>query len=337
MSSIHLHIGPEKTGTKTIQSFLKANSGNLNKQSIYIPEFLGWAHRKITCLAFNKESKDDFFITEGALSEECKELKITECRNEFNHHASGLKNYNWVVSCEFMQSRLQHTKELQTLKDTLEKHFSKINIILYIRKQIDAAVSLWSTAVQSGMPWTELPSPSDVSYAFNHKNTIERWKSVFGEAITVRIFDKNEFIDGSLIKDFCFASSIEWDESFVTPDAENESMSSLAIQALSKINKGLPYIIDGAINKNRSNIADLIKQHFILYPKFTPNPGQVASYFDYYQESNEWVRAKYFKNKANLFSKNIVFCTQKEAVITLDNVLDIYGDLVVKILQSKSI
>ena len=78
--------------------------------------------------------------------------------------------------------------EIRNLKNFLNSFFDEIKIILYIRNQINAAASIWSTAVMSGLPWIDFPSPEIVSYAFNHKNTIELWRTIFGNEIEVRIF-----------------------------------------------------------------------------------------------------------------------------------------------------
>lgn len=334
MAKIHLHIGTEKTGTKTIQRFLDLNSINLRKQNIYVPDFLGWANRKITVAAFNNESLDDYFITVGALDKKSKDEVIQECRKELNFRTSIAGERDWIVSSEFMQARLVNIDQLIALKVLLNESFSEIKIVLYIRNPLEAAISLWSTGVQSGLPWSQLPSPAEVATAFDHKKTIQRWTAVFGDNLIVKLFDKDEFVERSLLKDFCIAASIEWDDSFIVPEPENESMSHLAIMVLSKINRNLPYIVNGSINRSRGNIADLVREHFRAYPKFVATADQIASYNGYYQKSNDWVRENYFNHKDRLFKESRSIVPGYQLQIPLDDVLSSYGDLVSRVLSS---
>ena len=58
--NITLHIGTEKTGSTTIQHFLKSNRDVLESQNIYIPRTLGDInHQLFPFLAYSDERKDD--------------------------------------------------------------------------------------------------------------------------------------------------------------------------------------------------------------------------------------------------------------------------------------
>ncbi len=58
-----LHIGTEKTGTTSIQNFLKLNRIKLKKHGYYIPKspaLPSGNHRWITLIAYDKDRTDDF-------------------------------------------------------------------------------------------------------------------------------------------------------------------------------------------------------------------------------------------------------------------------------------
>ena len=62
-----LHIGTEKTGTTSIQEFLKKNRDKLRKKGVYIPQspMVGNGnHRWIPSLANNDDFSDDFVIVQ---------------------------------------------------------------------------------------------------------------------------------------------------------------------------------------------------------------------------------------------------------------------------------
>ncbi|EAI4813061.1 hypothetical protein BGG33_07840, partial [Campylobacter lari] len=59
----------------------------------------------------------------------------------------------------------------------------------------------------------------------NHKQTLQWWGEIFGkENLIVRLFDKNEFYQGDLLKDFIHSIGLEWDDEFIIPPKQNESL-----------------------------------------------------------------------------------------------------------------
>jgi hypothetical protein len=332
MRKIYLHIGTEKTGTTTIQSFLSKNIARLNEQDFYIPEFLGESHRKITGIAFNSSSSDDLFITECNNSKDIieKEEKIQSWRNEFQAVAKESQFSNWIISSEFMQSRLRSKDELLFLKNFLGEFFDEIDVILYIRNQINSAASLWSTAVRSGETWLKLPYPGEVSYAFDHQKTINLWSSVLNEKIDVRIFEPEEFIGEDLISDFCNAANIKLDDKFELPIIQNESLPIQGIIALAHINEYVPYIINNGINPSRNNIDIFIKEHFELskFPNDKFTKEDVYIYEEYYKDSNEWVRKNFFPNKDFLFNPVVNLENDNLPPLTLDDLHKLYTKLI---------
>ncbi|EOH8386150.1 hypothetical protein ACM1C2_001605 [Campylobacter jejuni] len=115
----------------------------------------------------------------------------------------------------------------------------------------------------------------------------------------MKLFDKNEFYQGDLLKDFINTIDLEWDNNFIIPNKLNESIDLLGTFLLSKISKIL----------RQNNINQLWYQfckHFIskdLKLKFQPPKEIYQSYIDYFEESNEWVRKEFFPHKERLFPK----------------------------------
>ncbi|WP_257004547.1 hypothetical protein [Helicobacter pullorum] len=132
----------------------------------------------------------------------------------------------------------------------------------------------------------------------NYKNLLECFK--FSKTKTnmeyiVRLFDKNEFKDGDLLKDFAAVIGLEWDDNFKYPQFTNETLNMLGFEILSRAN--------GLVEKPRVAFA-LFRKHFIFNDKdlkFMPPKEVYQSYIDYFEESNEWVRKEFFPHKERLF------------------------------------
>ncbi|WP_157978183.1 hypothetical protein [Helicobacter burdigaliensis] len=127
--------------------------------------------------------------------------------------------------------------------------------------------------------------------------------NVFGkDNLIVRLFDKNEFKDGDLLKDFVDAIGLGWDENFIIPENQNEALDLLGMKLQHSLNK----IFRGWMEPNRVLMRGLSQKHFSSNDKelkFSPPKEILQSYIDYFEESNEWVRKEFFPHKERLFTK----------------------------------
>lgn len=148
-----------------------------------------------------------------------------------------------VVSSEHLHSRLRSVEEIQNLSDLFDGLFETVNIVVYLRRQDRLAVSLYSTALRVG--WTHstvLPKTGAVrSHYYNFQKLLECWSSVFGEDhVTVRLFERAQFANGSLYADFLQACG--WPElvgQLEESPAHNEALSAVGALALLAINQAV--------------------------------------------------------------------------------------------------
>jgi hypothetical protein len=310
MKKITLHIGAEKTGSTSIQAFLGLNRDLLLKQGVFIPDFLttgkdpnGQNHRKLPVIALNPDKKDDLFVLMELTDPHKRKSAIQKWKEEFLAAAMESTHPHWIVSSEHMQSRLTTIEEVRRLKSLLSGSFSEVEVLLYIRKPINAAASLWSTLIKGGNAISEFPLPDNwrVENNCNYKEIIERWQVVFNDAVKVRLFQKSSYHDGDLIKDFCHATGIQANESFDFPPTKNETLSGEAIRILSKLNKEIPMQKKKKLNPVRGNLNRFIIKHFSNFPKFLPAKEMTEAYASYYKDSDEWVRSKFFPDRKSLF------------------------------------
>lgn len=336
-----LHIGTEKTGTTTIQNYFDINRSQLLESGFIYPATTGKTnHFKLAIAAYNQERLDE--LTRGIGIQTCDNLlrwqkkTVNKLKNEVDSIKKRHRNVKAIVfSSEHLQSRLQNSEEILSLKEILDKlEIDEVRIIMYLRRPAEIANSLYSTAVISGASALAPPMPEDPYWnnICNHKNTIERFSSVFGEsAIIPRLFARDELTNNSVLDDITNIIGIPVGD-YTIPDRQNERLSTTGIRILKKINEKIPLSIDGKPNTTRSKLVSEIQKNFSDNKYIMPRHLYEA-YDSEFLSSNEWVRRKFFPEKKNLFPVDIPL---EENVIISNREIENIATLIVSIWQSKN-
>ncbi len=250
------------------------------------------------------EFVDDLFRERALLDIGERERAKAKWREEFRLEINSSDLPCCILSSEHLQSRLRTPAEVTQLKRLLDDIFEQVTLVLYIREPVATAVSLYSTAVKYGALNAELPGPN-APYCrriVNHAETIRLWTSVFGEQnIRVRIFAADAFAGRDLLDDFIEACELP-DGEYLRPAIANESLSALGIAIMRRVNKQIrPVSKDGTANRKRAGMAEFFARHFSAGPRYVPPQKMVDAYNEAFEESNEWVRSKFFPDKAVLF------------------------------------
>ena len=147
-----IHIGAQKTGTTTIQSFLKLNNKNLIKQGILIPKSIAYKnsfnHRWLCSFAYEDNNFAKIRSIKGI--DNLGNLLISEKISEFEEEIKKYDSDLCIISSEHLSLELQTTDEINKLKNVLEDIFDDIKIVIYIRKPLKQAISLLSTQIKNG-------------------------------------------------------------------------------------------------------------------------------------------------------------------------------------------
>ncbi len=305
MRRLTLHIGTEKTGTTTLQRFLALNRERLAGQGILVPARLGGdSHRRLPAIANDDAYVDEFFRAEGLADIAARRAAKDRWWQDFSDEVATSGAGRVLVSSEHLHSRLQRDAEVARLRALLIELFDRIDVVLYIREPLQAAVSLFSTSVKAGVVHDRMPGPDNAYFnnVANHRATIERWSAVFGEhALTVRLFDRSAFRDGDLIADFIAAADLPAVE-YVRPGVQNETLSHLGLELLHRVNRMVPqFRSDGRPNRNRRSLQALFERHFSEGPRYVPPHAVAEAYDAAFAASNEWVRARFFPDRPRLF------------------------------------
>lgn len=301
--SITLHIGTEKTGSTTIQHFLKNNRRILETQNFYVPKTLGNInHQFFPFLAYSNERKDD--VTRRVRNQfkhqsrsEQKKIILNDLRKEIIHNS----DKHWIVSSEYFQSRLTTSEEINRLKELTDELFSEVSILIYLRDPLKTAISMWSTIIKSGTSKFSLGKPGECPHC-DHQAILKRWLKFYDiEQIKVRLFDSNAFDGGDLVNDFCTICKVRDPESMAKPSKANQSISYKAIILLSQIfeylktNKSnLVYSKLKEKSRLRHKLIGVVSGHCKSMGGYIPSDEEISEWDDYYKPSENFVREKFF-------------------------------------------
>ncbi|WP_370658999.1 hypothetical protein [Campylobacter coli] len=307
----YIHIGTEKTGTTSIQTFLSNNRDLLKKQEIIYPSSLGnnGSQWDFTFLAYDNIRSDEYCIGRKIYTKHDFKNHKKKVFFDLKKELKKAKCQELLISSEHLSSRLQDLKEIKRCKKILNiLGFKEIKILVYLREQNSEVASAFSTTIKSGGSLNNIQINPGKYNRGKYDLLLFKWQEVFDkENIITRLFDKNEFYQGDLLKDFIHNIGLQWDDEFIIPPKENESLDLIGIELLKRINKHLPWQVENKINHLRGDITSFVVKYFQNFKdphlKFQISKEIMQAYTDCFEESNEWVRKEFFPHKERLFPK----------------------------------
>jgi len=201
-----LHIGTVKTGTTTAQAWFAQNRVALKEHGIWYPSSFPSIDKRPV------GTSHPFIVDVVLAPEHFRRNALGAFRREFESmKAAGCKVC--VMSFEDLEFRLSSSEMVAGLAGFLRDYFDAVEIVLYLRPQIDTVVSFASTASLLGVridrKW--FFGQSRNHSIFNYNAAVDRWESVFSSE-NVRCFSykrdlpfadyvvKQFAVDGALFK-----------------------------------------------------------------------------------------------------------------------------------------
>jgi hypothetical protein len=205
---VTLHAGVPRTGTTTIQFFLDVNRRPLRSRGFF---YAGPTN-------LNSYGQELGFWQEDRLRGGLEEIK----RQAKNDGASGVLWSNEGLATDFF---VRDPKCLELVRRELPA--SRYRVVIYLRRQDHF---LRSAYLQWGIKFKDYPGPALDFNAWMQRwlgdqfqcireagldyfSLLQPWIDVFGrENVVIRAFEKEQFVDGSLLHDFCGAADIAAEE-----------------------------------------------------------------------------------------------------------------------------
>jgi len=314
-----LHIGTEKTGTTTIQEFLHLNRNLLAGMGIYFPKSIGVRNHRPLASWCLPDNRNDIYLRMNNLTG-CHERKawkvafIEKFEEELVHMKPEIKRV--IISSEHFSSLLNQPSEIETLKLLLDKWFSHIKVIVYLRRQDLLAVSLFNTAMKAGLRQKSIFVGFSPQYKyFGYKNLLDKWCLVFGKgSIHPCIFEKWEWKNNDLLADFRNICRIPEGLNYKLPEDKNLSYSETTHEVAILFNSLFKNDLSGndlnTLRKIRHQLMETVNKK---YPGPGKNPlrQEAVDYYEIFKESNnivaqEWFgREKLFNEDFSMYTENL--------------------------------
>lgn len=307
-----LHIGTEKTGTTTLQEVFHLNRDFLIRQGFYYLSSMGERnHRSLASYGMPEQRFDDFMlarkINDAPKREAFDQEVVEKLRQELACLPDGI--HTVIASSEHFHSRCTLRRGIEKLACLLQPFFSEIQILVYLRPQIDVAVSLRSTGLKVGVSYDFDAaflhnSCHPGNYYYNYAALLNNWGDVFGEdTLRPRLFDRKEFVAGDLISDaldVCNIAETYQDDRLIRPPPLNESLNPFGQFLLQELNRTFPRAPEtpGGTPLVRKIQGEIIR-HCTGNTSIAPALAwEIQSAF---QAVNETVRQRWFPSRTTLF------------------------------------
>jgi len=190
MNNIILHIGTNKTGTSSLQVFLRENKDLLKKNKLIYPEFKDEVahHELATC--FSKANS----IYEPKLHTPKAQFFLEEINKIFKSNP----NHTIIISSEaFHQHNNPHG-----LKKLLKNY--NVKVFCYFREYVGYFASWYQqniTSTNSTLSFSEWINLRHVRT--DYVKFITQWSKSFGKNFKYRPFERESLVDGDIVSDFC--------------------------------------------------------------------------------------------------------------------------------------
>jgi hypothetical protein len=227
---IFLHIGTRKTGSSLIQNFCKLNKEKLLEIGFFYPDNDNFDERKGKSAGhWNLHRVFSGMQSKYSLGDYLPDISPAE---------------NVILSNEML------TSEYSDILRIAEKIHEKIaldydvTVIVYLRRQDLYINSLYNEGIVSGNRKAEWSIEEFLNGGhipeLDYYVLVQSWANVFGkENIVVRPFEKQQFLEGDIIKDFLHSIGTGWQEEFIVPEEEskNPSPDIMLVEAVRQLNR----------------------------------------------------------------------------------------------------
>lgn len=329
---IFLHIGLPKTGTSSIQQYLRNNRAPMRRQGFVVPTTLGRLnHEHVTLHALADRDKSTVRRRHGLLSVEAVRTFREGLRAELAKEAAAWSLDEAVVVSGEHMSMLHKPEEFERLKElTAVMGASRpVRVVVYLRRQDLYCLSGYSQRIKAGavLQWSELEKEIDRS-EFDYEAMLARWSGSFGkESIDVRVFERGQWAGGELISDFMAALGCSIGPEFGKAIHKNASLDIRSLEFMRRLNRWYPRLVDGAPNPQRQKLVSAMHK-ISAGPPARMKPELAAKFLERYRDGNARVAREYLgRSDGRLFLVDPGDEHEQPPVLTLDDAVELSARL----------
>jgi hypothetical protein len=233
-----LHIGSTKTGSSSIQYFLRDNRERLAGLGLLFPESPGKArHTRLSLYAKSEPELENSVEWYRQKQSDPVAFRRAFRRRLFTEiEGSGLSRVLFSDEALFACSK----EALQRLSGLTDEIAGQLCVVVYLRRQDDHLVSRYQQRVKVGeiRRLTEWASAPDLPDTYDYYRQLRAWERLLEpNEFVVRRFERTHFVDGSLFQDFFDAAGIDARaEDMVQGSSRNFSLDAETVEFLRVFN-----------------------------------------------------------------------------------------------------
>lgn len=299
-----LHIGTEKTGSTSIQTFLAQNRAALLARGWLYPIAAGVpAHHKILACSLDDGRDDDARRIAGVDDNDSLAGFRLQVNSSLEKEVVASGASTLVLSNERLATMLRRPTEIARLKALCDRLARKTNVIVYLRNQVDFLASRYTNVIWEG--GTEDFDFRGRAPIADYASLLDRWSDVFGkENLVVRRFEPARFPESGVVGDFARAVGLDVKDLHIPPRT-NPSLDAESLAFLRGMNSRLPRALTGRRPLRDATVRVLQRRRDGA--RFTIPRPLAASIEDAYRDSNERVAREYFGARdGSLFASPIL-------------------------------
>jgi hypothetical protein len=321
-----LHIGTEKTGSTSLQTFFGLNRTILADSGYFVPRSLTFPsddlvlnHGQLAIISMNDEKFHDdlrrgFRIFDRNDLDQARRDLFTSFSEEVTAISCGC--HTVILSSEQCHSRLVTSEEVQNLKDVLDYFCETYRIVVYLRPQHELAMSQYGMFLANGIYDIDMfpPLPPPRGYAkeiytnrayFDYRALLDRWSLVFGEdALYPRIYAVDALPGNDVVLDFTADFFLIGRGALVSPPRRNANMSARGQALLVSFYRSFGDVGRFGSGMLRERIRNAVLERF-PGPGRTPTRPEVAAFLRQFAEDNEMIRSRWFPQRRHLFNVDL--------------------------------
>jgi hypothetical protein len=295
-----VHIGPGRTGTTSIQLFLRRNRERLLADGVFVPRTRKPSHREFLLLLRDRVGKGRAQIKWDVHSEEDlqerQQLILPDLQRQLREARQSHRVA--IISSEGLAWRPR--KKIEEFRKVLAPYADEFLIIAYLRRQDLIEVSRTKNKVKN---FGQSADPFGRKRRM-YSTMLDNWAAVFGESHVRPVV----FVDSALqktdhIESFikaCELGNLKLD-SYSVPEQRNQSWDARSLQMMQLLNEFVPAIDNRKITPERLALEEVLKRGFPDFVPYRPARAEAEAFYALYREDNELVRRRWFPDAPALF------------------------------------
>ena len=314
-----LHVGCEKTATTAMQKALAGSRAKLKKNGFLYPRSLGHQnHTRLVAAVQDDGVLDNIrahILAKEAISTAGLRRKLA---HEFKSEVLAAKKcHTLIVSSELIHSRVHTDSEIDRLLAFFAPYVETIEVVLYLRPQVELAISRFSSLLRSGYSefdkifepkeeihykkWPKNRQVDAHEQFYDFQALIKRFeRRVPREQIKLVLYPDLSAVDHALRR---FSELAGFDVSLLTVPKEplNPAMSAQAQFVIAEVNKRVRRVYSSGLRR------DDVKDLYDCIESAMPGELRMVSrlqaetFMQSFEASNQWVCDHYFPSRETLF------------------------------------